>query len=105
MSYTNIALCPQCGDITDDKCCDKDLILYESQNESFIESIIPLIKGIDNVQTNQRLFRARYVNIIKHTNVARYNILCKEYNCMVAWITFFIVIGVMIAFIKWGLEE
>ena len=43
MKYTNIALCPKCGHITDDKCCDKDLILYESQHESFIESLMPLI--------------------------------------------------------------
>ena len=44
MSYTNITLCPQCGDITNDKCCNEDLILYESQHETFIDSIIPLIK-------------------------------------------------------------
>ena len=31
MSYTNIAICPDCGDITEERCCDKDLILYESQ--------------------------------------------------------------------------
>ena len=43
MSYTNIALCPKCGHITDDKCCDEDLILYESKHESFIESLVPLI--------------------------------------------------------------
>ena len=48
MSYTNITLCPQCGDITDDKCCNEDLILYESQHETFIESIIPLIKEMSN---------------------------------------------------------
>ena len=49
MSYTNIAICPDCGDITDEPCCDKDLILYESQHETFIESIIPLIKEMKNV--------------------------------------------------------
>jgi len=47
MSYTNIAICPDCGDITEEPCCDKDLILYESQHESFLESIIPLIKEMD----------------------------------------------------------
>lgn len=47
MSYTNIAICPDCGDITEERCCDKDLILYESQHESFLESIIPLIKEMD----------------------------------------------------------
>ena len=46
MSYTNITVCIECGDITDDKCCDADLILYESEHESFIESIIPLMKEI-----------------------------------------------------------
>ena len=48
MSYTNITLCPQCGNITDDKCCNEDLILYESQHETFIDSIIPLIKEMSD---------------------------------------------------------
>ena len=48
MSYTNIALCHKCGDITDDKCCNEDLILYESQHETFIDSIIPIYKELDN---------------------------------------------------------
>ena len=58
MSYTNITLCPQCGNITDDKCCNEDLILYESQHETFIDSIIPLIKEMsddwydNNINTN-----------------------------------------------------
>jgi hypothetical protein len=47
MSYTNIALCPNCGDITETRCCDKDLILYESQHETFIDSIIPLYKEMN----------------------------------------------------------
>jgi len=44
--YTNIALCPECGKITERRCCNKDLILYESKHQSFIDSIIPLIEGI-----------------------------------------------------------
>ena len=48
MNYTNITLCPQCGDITDDKCCNEDLILYESKHETFIDSIIPIYKELDN---------------------------------------------------------
>ena len=49
MKYTNIAICPDCGDITDEPCCDKDLILYESQHETFIQSLIPLIEEMNNV--------------------------------------------------------
>ncbi len=48
MSYTNIALCPKCGHITEDKCCEEDLILYESKHDTFIESIIPLIEHIND---------------------------------------------------------
>jgi hypothetical protein len=47
VSYTNIALCPNCGDITEERCCDKDLILYESQHETFIDSIVPLYKEMN----------------------------------------------------------
>jgi ATP-dependent helicase YprA (DUF1998 family) len=47
MSYTNIALCPKCGDITERRCCNEDLILYESSNISFIDSIIPLYKEMN----------------------------------------------------------
>ena len=50
--YTNITLCPQCGDITDKRCCNKDLILYESKHIDFIDSIVPLIKEMNNVQAN-----------------------------------------------------
>ena len=45
--YTNITLCPECGSITERRCCDKDLILYESKHISFIDSLIPLIKEMD----------------------------------------------------------
>jgi hypothetical protein len=47
MKYTNIALCPKCGDITDDKCCNANLILYESRHHDFIDSLIPLIKEMN----------------------------------------------------------
>lgn len=46
IKYTNIAICPECGTITERRCCNKDLILYESKHKSFIDSIIPLIEGI-----------------------------------------------------------
>ena len=47
--YTNITLCARCGDITEDKCCGEGLILYESPNVDFLESIIPLYKEMNNV--------------------------------------------------------
>ena len=44
--YTNIAICPACGDVTDEKCCYQDLILYESKHEDFVESVIPLFREV-----------------------------------------------------------
>ena len=83
MSYTNITLCPQCGNITDDKCCDEDLILYESQHETFIDSIIPLIKEMNNDWCN--------IDDIKNDNIlAIYVRMCCCYiilNSIFIWTT------------------
>jgi len=49
--YTNITICIECGNITDRRCCNKNLILYESTHKDFIDSIIPLYKEMNNVQT------------------------------------------------------
>ena len=48
--YSNITLCPKCGDITEQRCCGENLILYESPNINFLESIIPLYEEMNNVQ-------------------------------------------------------
>ena len=55
--YSNITLCPKCGDITEQRCCGENLILYESPNINFLESIIPLYEEMNNVQATQRLLR------------------------------------------------
>ena len=47
--YQSITLCTKCGDITDEKCCDADLILYRSNHTTFIDSIIPLYKEMNRV--------------------------------------------------------
>ena len=103
--YTNITICIECGNITERRCCNKDLILYESKHTNFVDSIIPLYKEMNHVQTVQRLCRAMYINSNKCINVDRYNIFNQIYNIMVTWIIFFIVMGAMAAFIKWGLTE
>ena len=55
MKYTNIALCPDCGHITERRCCDKDLILYESKHTDFIDSLIPLIKEMNRCSDRSRI--------------------------------------------------
>ena len=47
MKYNNITLCPDCGNITERRCCNKDLILYESKHIDFVDSLIPLIKEMN----------------------------------------------------------
>jgi len=54
MKYTNIALCPSCGNITEKRCCDKDLILYESKHTDFIDSLIPLIKEMNRCSDHSK---------------------------------------------------
>jgi len=49
--YTNITICIECGNITERRCCNKDLILYESKHTNFVDSIIPLYKEMNRVQT------------------------------------------------------
>ena len=47
IKYTNIVLCTKCGDITEEKCCNADLILYRSKHLNFIDSIIPLYREMN----------------------------------------------------------
>ncbi len=54
MKYTNIALCPKCGNVTERRCCNEDLILYESTHIDFIDSLIPLIKEMNRCSDQSR---------------------------------------------------
>jgi len=54
MKYTNITLCPECGSITERRCCNKNLILYESKHIDFIDSLIPLIKEMNRCSDHSR---------------------------------------------------
>ena len=46
VKYTSIALCPKCGNKTDDICCGVGLIVKESKHKDFLDSLIPLLGGI-----------------------------------------------------------
>ena len=52
--YTNITLCPKCGDITERRCCNKDLIMYESKHIDFVDSLIPIIKEMNRCSDQSR---------------------------------------------------
>ena len=51
VKYTTITICTKCQNITNEKCCDANLVLYTSTHKDFIDSIIPLYKEMNRVST------------------------------------------------------
>lgn len=47
IKYTTITVCTKCQNITNERCCSVDLVLYQSTHKDFIDSIIPLYKEMN----------------------------------------------------------